>query len=118
MYSFTLLDDFSNYEIDLYDTLSTDCSVQIRFDISSWLSTDTIASVTFKAFDELGTDVTATVLDAGNSTFTLDGSLRPWIKGGSTNKKQYTVAMKVTTNSTGEVMTFYLRYRVKNIGQR
>jgi len=98
-------------------TLSSTAEVQPTFDLSAWLSTDTIASVTYSAFDELGTDVTATVLDALKHTNT-NTVVKPWIKGGGTNNKQYTVQMDVTTNSTGEVMTFYIVYNVKDVGER
>jgi hypothetical protein len=98
-------------------TLSSSAEVQPTFDISAWLSTDTIASVSYSAYDELGNDVTATCLDALKHTNT-NTVIKPWIKGGGTNNKQITVEMEVTTNSTGETMTFYIVYNVRDVGQR
>jgi len=97
--------------------LSSSAEVQPTFDISAWLSSDTIASVAYSAFDELGTDATATVLDVLKHTNT-DTVIKPWIKGGGTNNKQYTIQMDITTSSTGEKMTFYIVYNVRDVGER
>lgn len=98
-------------------TLASDSQVQPTFDISAWLGTDTIASVSYSAYDELGADKSSTVLDALKHTNTTT-VIKPWIKGGGVNNKQYTVQMKVTTSSTGEVITFFIVYNVRDIGER
>lgn len=94
--------------------LSPGDEVQPQFDISTWLDTDAISSVTFSATDEAGSDVSATALDAGKNAYTTS-VLKPWIKGAATDDKRYTVKMTVTTVN-GEIMTFYIKYGVRNIG--
>ena len=113
--SFTLNDDFSNMTQEIRDPLHTEDSFQIRFNIGAWLATDAIDSASYTAWDELGQDATANVIDAAKSSYTTD-ALRPWIKGGGTNKKQYTVQMKATA-TCGESLTFYLKFEVKNLGE-
>lgn len=95
--------------------LSTGDEVQPTFDISTWLGTDAISSVAYSAFDERGADVTATVLTLAKHSNTTT-VLKPWIKGGATNNKQYTVKMVATTINV-EIKSFYIKYSVRDIGE-
>lgn len=98
------------------EPLATTDEVQPQFDISSWLSTDQINSVTYSAYDELGASATTDVLNAAKHTNTTT-VIKPWIKGGGTNNKQYTVQMQVTTLNA-EKRTFYIIFDVRDIGER
>lgn len=95
--------------------LSSDDEVQPTFDISTWLSTDAISGVVYSAFDEQGADVTATVLTLAKHSNTTT-VIKPWIKGGGTNNKRYTVKMFVTTVNV-EKKAFYIKYDVRDIGE-
>jgi len=94
--------------------LGTSDEVQPTFDISTWLDTDAITGVVYSAFDERGDDATATVLTLAKHTNT-NTVIKPWIKGGVTNNKRYTVKMLVTTVNV-EKKAFYIKYSVRNIG--
>ena len=94
--------------------LSPGDEVQPTFDISSWLGTDEISGIpVYSATDERGTDVTATVLTLAKHTNTT-AVLKPWIKGGATSNKQYTVKM-VPTTLNAEKKAFYIKYSVREI---
>jgi len=95
--------------------LSSDDEVQPSFDISTWLDTDEIVSVVYSAFDEQGDVVTATVLELSKHTNTTT-LMKPWIKGGGINHKQYTVKMFPTTVN-GEKKAFYIKYKVRDVGE-
>ena len=88
--------------------------VQPTFDISSWLNTDEITGTpVYSATDERGTDVTADVLTLAKHTNTTT-VLKPWIKGGATSNKQYTVKMLPTTLNA-EKKAFYIKYSVREV---
>lgn len=93
--------------------LSPGDEVQPTFDISAWLGTDEIASMVYSATDESGTNVTATVLTLAKHSNTTT-VIKPWIKGGATNNKQYTVKM-VATTVNAEIKAFYIKYSVREI---
>ena len=98
------------------EPLGSDDEVQPTFDISTWLGTDAITGTpVYTAYDERGTDATATVLDALKHTNTTT-VLKPWIKGGGTNNKQYTVKIFPTTVN-GEKKAFYIKYFVRDVGE-
>jgi hypothetical protein len=86
---------------------------QVTFDISSWLNGGAISSVAYSAVDEDGVDATALVLDAAEHDNT-DTVIKPYVKGGGTDLKEYTVKCDVTT-LTGYVKAFYVKYAVKEI---
>lgn len=89
--------------------------VQPTFDISTWLGTDAISSVVYSAVDETGADATATVLTLAKHSNTTT-VIKPWIKGGGTSNKRYTVKMLPTTVNT-EKKAFYIKYSVRDIGE-
>jgi len=88
---------------------------QVEFDISTWLGTDVIDSVAYSAVDETGTTATATVLDAAKHANT-NTIIKPYIKGGGTANKQYTVKMLVTTVNAYK-KAFYIKYTVRDVGE-
>jgi len=97
------------------EPLGTSDEVQPTFDISAWLSTDEISSVVYSAVDETGADVTADVLTLAKHTNTTT-VMKPWIKGGGTNNKRYTVKM-LPTSVNLEKKAFYIKYSVRDIGE-
>ena len=95
------------------EPLGTTDEFQVTFTIATWLDTDAISSVAYSATDELGEDASSDVLDAlkhANTTTVI----KPYIKGGGTNNKQYTVKMIVTTTNS-YIKVFYIKFNVINI---
>ena len=88
---------------------------QVTFDISDWLGTDEIDSVDYSAVDETGADASTDVLDAANHANTTT-VIKPYIKGGGTNNKQYTVKMIVTTVNIYK-KAFYIKFSTKDLGE-
>ena len=96
------------------EPLGSNDEFQVTFDISTWLGTDEISSVAYSAVDERGDDATADVLDAGKHAHTTS-VIKPFLKGGGTNKKQYTVKMLPTTVNAYK-KAFYIKFKVLDIG--
>lgn len=94
--------------------LSTGDEVQPTFNIATWLGTDEISSVAYSAVDERGKDATATALTLAKHSNTTT-IMKPWIKGGAANNKQYTIKMVATTVNV-EKKSFYIKYSVRDIG--
>jgi hypothetical protein len=91
--------------------LSPDDQFFAPLDVSTWLGSDTISSVVFTAVDSSGRNATTTVLESSENTNTTT-IIYPYIKGGGTSDKRYTVKMLVTTAS-GDKKSFYLKFKVK-----
>lgn len=91
--------------------IAPDDEFQVTFDISSWLGIDQISSVDYSAEDESGNDATSDVLDAGehDNTATV---IKPYIKGGGVDDKEYMVKCKVTSVS-GYTKSFYVKFAVR-----
>ena len=95
--------------------LGTSDEFQVTFDISTWLGTDTINTVAYSAVDETGADATATVLTLANHTNTTT-VIKPYIKGGGTDDKRYTIKMIATTVNVYK-KAFYIKFNVRDIGE-
>jgi hypothetical protein len=95
-----------------YD-IAPDDEFQVTFDIAEWLGDDQISSVAYSAVDEDGESATAAVLDAAEHDNT-ETVIKPFIKGGGTNDKKYTVKCEVTT-VTGYTKSFYIKFRVNEV---
>ena len=95
--------------------IASDDEFQVSFDISTWLGTDEISSVAYEAYDEKGDDAAANVLDAAKHSNTTT-IIKPYIKGGGTNNKRYTVKCLVTTVNTYK-KSFYIKFTVRDIGE-
>lgn len=93
--------------------LSMSDEFQVSFDISSWLGTDIIDDVTYSAVDEDGETVTD-VYDTNKSGYT-SSMIKPYLKGGSTDNKRYTVKALVTTLNTYK-KAFYIIFDVLENG--
>ena len=100
---------------EILQPLGSSDEFQVSFDISTWLGTDEISSVAYSAVDETGADATADVLTLANHANTTT-IIKPYIKGGSTNKKQYTVKMLPTTVN-GYKKAFYIKFSTRDIGE-
>ena len=100
---------------EIEEPLGSTDEFQITFDISSWLGTDEISSVAYSAVDERGVSATATVLDALKHANTTT-IIKPYIKGGITNNKRYTIKMIPTTVNAYK-KAFYVKFTVRDIGE-
>ena len=96
------------------EPLGVDDEFQVTFDISAWLSTDEIISMVYSAIDETGADATAAVLTLAKHSNTTS-IIKPYIKGGGTDDKQYTVKLLPTTVNTYK-KAFYIKFNVNEIG--
>ena len=97
------------------DPVAPDDEVQVTFDISAWLDSYEISSVAYSAVDASGRDVATTVLDDAKHSNTTT-VIKPFIKGGGSGGKRYTIKCIVTTNaSNSDKKTFYIKFKTEEL---
>jgi hypothetical protein len=91
--------------------IAPDDEFQVDFDISTWMGLDSISSVAFSAVDEDGTNSPGVLNGGGHDSAQ---TIQPYLKGGGTDHKSYTVKCKVTTLA-GYKKSFYVKFSVDEI---
>lgn len=94
--------------------VSPEDKFQVSFDIANWLDEDTIASVAYSAVDKDGETATSSVLDSDKHENTTT-VIKPYVMGGGTDEKRYTVKM-LATMASGQIKAFYIKFRVNAAG--
>ena len=92
--------------------VAPDDAFQVSFDIAEWLDEDTIQTVAYSAKDEEG-EANSDVLDSDKHENT-NTVLKPWIKGGGVDHKEYAVKCKATMASA-QVKSFYVKFTVNEV---